>query len=142
MPALGTHPEYIQPGDLKRMSSVLVLYNQAVEAGWLNGSEADRLFFIATAIRVHRTNCNDHVRVFVTIIRRNLRSYITQAQEDSARLQLKNYMNRQIGKGAAQVEPQNLNMSISKGRDGGFVRKLVNRVLQKVSPLGARQLAV
>jgi len=115
----------MQPGDLKRMFSVLVLYRQAVTAGWLNDSEANQLFFIATAIRVHRTNCNDPVRVFVAIIRRNLRSYITQAQEDSARQQLRNYREKQQRR---RVENQVEDAS----QRAGFMEMLVTKVIRQL----------
>ena len=113
----------IQRGDLKRMSNVLVLYRQAVKAGWLQGSEANQLFFIAAAIRVHRTNCNDPVRVFVSIIKQDLRSYVTQGQEDSAREQLRVYREKQQRRRPG-TQTQNILQR------GGFMQSLVSEVIQ------------
>ena len=116
----------IQPDDLRRMSNVLKLYNQAVDAGWLINSEANLLFFIAAAIRVLRTSCHAPVRTFVSIIKRNLREHITQMQEDAARQQLRAYRDKQQRR---QPGGQTENPS----QETGFIQSLVTKVLQKLS---------
>ena len=97
----------IQLDDLKKMSRLLKLYEQAVAQGWLEACEANLLFFIASAIRVKRTPCHDPIRTFIAIIRKDLRSHITQAQEDAARNHLHAYRQRQHAGSAAAILSRN-----------------------------------
>ncbi len=86
--------ENIQPEDLKRVSTLLVLFAQAVKAGWLKDTEANKLKFLSAAVRANAVG-NDPVRVFVTIVRRELWHHITQEQEDRAAQALKRYQGKQ-----------------------------------------------
>lgn len=79
--------------DLMRTSTVLMLFTQAVEVGWLTNTEANRLRFIAAAIRSKRVGV-DPVKVFVAIVRRGLWHHITQQEEDQARASLVRYYSK------------------------------------------------
>lgn len=119
----------IQLDDLKKMSRLFKLYEQAVEQGWLEASEANLLFFIASAIRVKRTPCQDPIRAFIAIVRKDLRSHITQAQEDAARKHLAAYRQRP---GAETGTPS------SHQNDDSFqglrsVKEILSNVLEGVS---------
>lgn len=81
----------IKPYDLKSLSRLFKLYDQAVLRGWILPSEANLLFFLSSALRVQQTPCREPIRAFVAIVRRNLRSHVTQAQEDEVRRKLQAY---------------------------------------------------
>jgi hypothetical protein len=74
----------VRPADIRRLSSLRELYDQAVCAGWLRGSEASFLAFAAAAVRANRVG-TDPVRLFVAIVRRGLWHHVTAADEDRAR---------------------------------------------------------
>lgn len=71
--------------DLKIFSRLKALFNQAVKSGWLRGSEADFLNWVAAALRATTVEAGDPVKVFVAIVRQGRWELITQAQEDRAR---------------------------------------------------------
>lgn len=119
----------IQADDLKRMSRLLKLYEQAVAQGWLGASEANLLFFIASAIRVKRTPCQDPIRAFIAIIRNDLRAHITQAQEDAARTYLASY--RQQLDSATIISSNNQNDNSTQGLKS--VKEILSKMLDGVS---------
>ena len=102
----------ILPEDLKRVSTLLVLFGQAVKAGWLKDTEANKLKFLASAVRANAVG-DDPVRVFVTIVRRELWHYITQTQEDRALQSLSRYLEKKEG-----LHQQRANVSKSEDLRG------------------------
>jgi hypothetical protein len=70
----------LRPQDLKRLSSLEIIYREAVEAGWLQPSEANFRNLVAAAVRATRAK-GDSVRIFVGIVRRGLWHHITHEQE-------------------------------------------------------------
>ena len=82
----------IELSDLRDMERLLELHQQAIHAGWIDGSEASRVFFVAAAVRVRQTKSSNPVKVFVVLVRRYLQSHITQAQEDEALRLLRNHV--------------------------------------------------
>ena len=80
----------IQDEDLKHFARLEQIYFQAVEQGWISGSEADSLNFIAAAVRAREVG-KQPTRLFVTLVRRKLWPHITQAQEDYARRTLNRF---------------------------------------------------
>lgn len=80
----------ITTDDLRRFDRIAALYRQAVGVGWLAGSEANALNFVAAAVRAREVD-GDPVRVFVGIVRRGLWHHITQAQEERARRALSRF---------------------------------------------------
>jgi DNA-binding transcriptional ArsR family regulator len=85
----------INPDDLRRLSTLKILYAQAVKAKWLTQSEANFQNFVATAVRATRTE-GDSVRIFVSIVKKGLWQNITQAQEDRAREIIQKVRNRKL----------------------------------------------
>ena len=78
--------------DLEQFSRCSELYRQAVEAGWIAGSEAQRLNWFAAACRAKSSKTvQDPVRTFVGIVRRGLWEHITQADEERARAAVNKY---------------------------------------------------
>ncbi len=75
----------IRVEDLRRLSSIRALFQQANSAGWIDTGEASFLNFVGAAVRATRIQSRDPVRVFVTIVRRKLWHHITQEQELRAR---------------------------------------------------------
>lgn len=81
----------IQIEDLRRVSTLKVLYAQAVSAKWLPDSESNFQNFVAAAVRATRVH-GDPVRLFVSIVRRQLWHHITHEQEDRAREAINKYL--------------------------------------------------
>ncbi len=94
----------IQAEDLRRLSRLLMLHQQAVNAGWIGTGEANLQNFVAAAIRSTRV-VGDSVRIFVGIVRKGLWHHITGEQESRATQALKNYRERHKQKpGGDQIE--------------------------------------
>ena len=74
----------IQTADLWNFNRLEELYFEAVQRNWINASEAMALNFIAAAVRAREVGCHP-VRLFVSLVRRELWPHITQAQEEHAR---------------------------------------------------------
>jgi len=71
--------------DLKSLSRLDDLFQQAVRRSILDGTESDALNFICAAVRARAVKCKDPARVFMGIVRRRLWNHVTQGQEDRAR---------------------------------------------------------
>jgi len=84
----------IKLDDLKRLSRLTVLYEQATAAKWLTRSEANFRNFIAAAARATRVD-GDPVRIFVGIVRRSLWHHLTNDDETRANAALKRDKERQ-----------------------------------------------
>lgn len=80
----------IQLEDLRRVSRLLALHRQAVEAGWIERGEANLHNFVAAAVRSTRVT-GDSVRIFVGITRKRLWHHITVDQEAKGVQALKNF---------------------------------------------------
>ena len=118
----------IQENDLTRISSLLCLYKQATQAGWLSASEANKVNFIASAVRSTQVN-GDPVRVFVGIVKKGLFHFITHGQEAKAVNALKRYQAKQR-KPRASAEPTN-----GRGK-GSSLEKLLEQTVSGLSKVG------
>ena len=76
--------------DLRRFSRLETLYFEAIDRGWLRGSEAMALNFVAAAVRAREVG-HDPARLFVSLVQRGLWPHITQAQEEYARRALQRW---------------------------------------------------
>jgi hypothetical protein len=76
----------------------LALYAQAVQAGLIGASEADRLTFVALACHVLRYCPQNAGGLFHCLVTRKRYHVVTQADEDAARHRLKQHL---YGEGAA-----------------------------------------
>ncbi len=77
----------IRAEDFQHLNRLEELFFQAAASGWITGSEASALDFIAAAVKAREVGC-DPVRLFVAIVRRRLWHHINQAQEERARVAL------------------------------------------------------
>lgn len=76
--------------DLRRFSRLEPLYFEAIERGWLHGSEAMTLNFVAAAVRAREVG-HDPARLFVSLVKRGLWHHVTHAQEEYARHMLQRW---------------------------------------------------
>ncbi len=95
----------IRGGDLKQLSSVLILYQQAVKAGWLKHSEANLRNFASAAVRAQKV-CGNAARIFVGIVKKGLWHYVTNEQEDRALTVLKRYREKHPEMFEFEFEPK------------------------------------
>lgn len=97
----------IQFEDLRRLSSLRILYAQAVAANWLSGTEAEFQNFVGAAVRATRLTQDavrtEPVRVFVGIVKQKLWNHITSEQEERAREVISRARNRKTAGGVKLV---------------------------------------
>jgi len=71
---------------------LLVLFGQAVEAGWIGGSQADQLRFVTAAEHALAVGNSNPCGLFVHLVRQGVWHFATQADEDAANLRLKRHL--------------------------------------------------
>ena len=79
----------MKPEDLRDPARLLDLHAQAVAAGYVSSSEADRLNFFAAANHARVIGSRNPPGLFVRIVRSGLWNFLTQDDEDVARVQLR-----------------------------------------------------
>jgi hypothetical protein len=84
----------IQPEDLRKPLRLEVLYRQAVQAGWIEHSEASVRNFCSAAVRATRTGGRVGA-IFAGIVKKRLWHHITQEQEDRAVIVIKRFREKQ-----------------------------------------------
>ena len=75
----------LQPGDLRSPDCLNELHEQAVDAGWISASEADRLRFFAAARHACRDGIRNPAGLFVATVREQRWRMLTLAEEEWAR---------------------------------------------------------
>jgi len=85
----------IQIDDLRRLSRLKDLYNQALKANWLAHSEANLRNFVAAAARATRVQ-GDPIRVFVGIVKKGLWHHLTNDDERRATTAFKRARQRTV----------------------------------------------
>ena len=83
----------IKARDLRDIKRLEVLFQQAVDAGWLSRNEANALNFVSAAVKATRAR-GDQVRTFQDIVKTNNWKEIHQQEEDKARQMLAAYRER------------------------------------------------
>src|SRR5712692_6292734 len=78
--------------DLHDPGRLIALYEQAVQAGLIGASEAERLTFVALACHVLRYRPQNAGGLFHCLITRKLYHMVTQADEDAARHSIRRYL--------------------------------------------------
>jgi hypothetical protein len=71
--------------------ALLTLYDEAVSGGTIGSTESDRLRFFAAAEHAGGKGTRNPPGLFVAVVKRRLWSYISHAEEESARRRLRNY---------------------------------------------------
>ena len=79
----------VKPEDLRDPSRLLDLHAQAIAAGYISQSEAERLNFFAAANHARVIGSRNPPGLFVRIVRSGLWSFCTQDDEEWARVQLR-----------------------------------------------------
>ncbi len=74
--------------DLRDTRRTLELFEDAKRRGLTNGSEADRLNFLAAAERARRVGAKNPCGLLAQIVRRRLLRYVAGVDEDAARRRL------------------------------------------------------
>jgi hypothetical protein len=82
----------VVPEDLKDTGRLLWLYDQAVARGWVTASECGRLRFVGAAEHARAIGTRNPCGLFVRLVRCGLWSFLTQDDEDVARLRLKRHL--------------------------------------------------
>ena len=93
---------HIRIEDVRDTDRLLQLHTQAVRAGLLSGTEADRLTFVALAQHVLSYRPDNPGGLFIQLLRKRSFDYITQDDEDRAQRRLK----RALYEGALPMRPQ------------------------------------
>lgn len=76
---------HVVPADLINAGRMNLLHQQACEAGYVNGSEADRLKFFAAAEHARAIGDCNVPGLFASMVRQRRWKFITLAEEDAAR---------------------------------------------------------
>ena len=96
--SLAEHPlapptlRHILVHDLRDTERLLLLYEQAVNAGLIGPAEADRLTFVALAQHVLAYRPDNAGGLFTQLLRKRQFDYVTQDDEDSAQRRLKRFL--------------------------------------------------
>lgn len=129
----------VKAEDLSDPARLLELHAQAVAAGYITSSEAARLNFFAAANHARVIGSKNPPGLFVRIVRSGLWSFLTQADEDVARVQLRQLLYPEAREGppglprfseAARRLPARRELSA----DARFVRDITNVLRQRGVP--------
>ena len=123
----------MKPEDLRDPARLLDLHAQAVAAGYISSSEADRLNFFAAANHARVIGSRNPPGLFVRIVRSGLWNFLTQDDEDVARVQLRRVL---YPEGAPPESPRAEAPRPSPGLsdDARFVRDMTNLLRQRGIP--------
>jgi len=75
----------VRAKDLRSPRRLRILFDQAVVRGWVRDSIAGRTQFVTAAVHALRVATRNPAGLFVTVLRKGLWAYLTQADEDTAR---------------------------------------------------------
>ena len=116
--------KHIVPEDLWDTTRLLALFEEAQAKGIIGGSESEQLTFVATAERARLTAIRNAPGLFAELVRRRLRHFITQDDEDRAQKCLREHFYGGAGEGkprALSSPPRVLSDVSAKPRRGGFL---------------------
>lgn len=80
---------HIEPIDLPTPARLVTLHAEAKRCGFVTDSEADRLKFFAAAEHARAKGTSNVAGLFAAVVRRGLWRFISQADEDAARLTMR-----------------------------------------------------
>src|SRR5512135_240986 len=123
----------VTPEDLRDPARLLDLHAQAVAAGYVSPSEAGRLNFFAAANHARVIGSHNPPGLFVRIVRSGLWNFLTQDDEDVARVQLRRLL---YPEAASVGTPRRAAPEASTGLsdDARFVRDVTNQLRQRGIP--------
>ena len=126
----------MKPEDLRDPARLLDLHAQAIAAGYISQSEAERLNFFAAANHARVIGSRNPPGLFVRIVRSGLWSFCTQDDEEWARVQLRSALYPEPPAGSREL-PQAGAPRPSRGSlsdDARFVRDITNVLRQRGVP--------
>ena len=121
------------PEDLRDPARLLDLHAQAVAAGYVSSSEADRLNVFAAANHARVIGSRNPSGLFVRIVRSGLWNFLTQDDEDVARVQLRRVLYPEaapVGSPCGAAPRRSPGLS----DDARFVRDVTNQLRQRGIP--------
>jgi hypothetical protein len=132
----------VKPEDLRDPARLLDLHAQAVAAGYVSSSEADRLNVFAAAHHARVIGSRNPPGLFVRIVRSGLWTFLTQADEDVARVQLRRALYPVAEAAAAAPRglprlgeaPRPVLASSGLSDDARFVREIMHQLRQRGIP--------
>ena len=123
----------VKPEDLRDPARLLDLHAQAVAAGYVSPSEVDRLNVFAAANHARVIGSRNPPGLFVRILRSGLWNFLTQDDEDVARVQLRRVLYPEAASaGSPCGEAPRRSPGLSD--DARFVRDVTNQLRQRGIP--------
>ncbi len=96
---------HVVPEDLRDTRRLLGLFSQAVRAGIVKPTEAERLKFVAAAEHARVIGSRNPCGLFAELVRRGLWHFVTQSDEDAAARRLKAFLSPTQGVGKPTPVP-------------------------------------
>ncbi len=121
----------VKPEDLRDPARLLDLHAQAMAAGYVSPSEIDRLNFFAAANHARVIGSRNPPGLFVRIVRSGLWNFLTQDDEEVARVELRRVL---YPEAAARKSPRGEAAAPFGGGlsdDARFVRDITNLLRQR-----------
>ncbi|MBI1830509.1 MAG: hypothetical protein HYR84_03550 [Planctomycetes bacterium] len=75
----------VRPADLRTPTTLCALFHEAASAGLVHDTTAHRTRFVTAATHAVRVGTRNPCGLFVTVLRKGLWNYLSQADEDAAR---------------------------------------------------------
>lgn len=123
----------VKAEDLRDPARLLALHAQAVAAGYISPSEADRLNVFAAAHHARVIGSRNPPGLFVRLVRSGLWNFLTQDDEDAARVQLRRALyGEPVPVGLPRGEAPRPSPGLSA--DARFVRDVTNQLRQRGIP--------
>jgi hypothetical protein len=123
----------VKPEDLRDPARLLDLHAQAVAAGYIPSSEAGQLNFFAAANHARVIGSRNPPGLFVRIVRSGLWNFLTQDDEDVARVQIRRLLYPEAPPvGSPRSEAPRRSPGLSD--DARFVRDVTNQLRQRGIP--------
>jgi hypothetical protein len=128
----------VKPEDLRHPARLLDLHAQAVAAGYISSSEANRLNFFAAAHHARIIGSRNPPGLFVRIVRSGLWSFLTQDDDDAARVLLRRALYPEEEaipvRGQSSYYGEAPRRSPVLSDDARFVRDITNQLRQRGIP--------
>ena len=132
----------VRPEDLQDPARLMTLHGQAVSEGAISNSEADRLNFFGAANHARVIGSINPPGLFVRIVRSKLFGFLTQADEDAARAQIRNLLYPKTApEQSPRGGPPRALSGPSLSDDARFVRDITRVLKQRGVPESSRLAA-
>ena len=116
----------VVPADLRDTGRLLTLHAEAVGLGLVDDSESGRLKFVAAAEHARVIGTRNPSGLFVRLVRRKLWHFLTQDDEDAARLRLKRHLFGEPRREELPVAPVRVSAAPTLSPDARIVQAVKN----------------